>query len=89
MPYIEEKDRERFDDLIETLAREVQTAGELNYVFTRIMHDIIARQGLNYTLLNELVGVLECAKLELYRRIASEYEDVKIQTNGDVHPYKE
>ena len=28
-----------------------------------------------YAHLNEVVGVLECAKLELYRRVASPYED--------------
>jgi hypothetical protein len=41
--------------------------------------------GTNYALLNELIGVLECAKLELYRRVASPYEDEKIQSNGDVY----
>ena len=87
MPYIEEAERGRFDETIGVLAREIETSGELNYVFTRIMHDIINRQGLNYTLLNEMVGVLECAKLELYRRIAADYEDTKRQVNGDVHPF--
>ena len=32
-----------------------------------------------------LVGVLECAKLELYRRLAAPYEDLKIEDNGDVY----
>lgn len=31
-----------------------------------------------------MVGVLECAKLEAYRRIASPHEDKKIDENGDV-----
>jgi len=31
------------------------------------------------------VGVLECAKLELYRRIAAPYEDEKIVETGDVY----
>jgi hypothetical protein len=33
--------------------------------------------------------MLECCKLELYRKIAAPYEDIKIQENGDVliiHP---
>jgi broad-specificity NMP kinase len=33
---------------------------------------------------NAAVGVLECAKLELYRRLVSGYEDTKIIENGDV-----
>lgn len=32
-----------------------------------------------------MVGALECAKLELYRRIAIPYEEQKIQENGDVY----
>jgi len=40
---------------------------------------------MNYRNINELVGVFECAKLELYRRVASPYEDEKIQSNGDVY----
>ena len=32
-----------------------------------------------------MVGVLECAKLELYRRMAAPYEDEKIEDNGDVY----
>ena len=39
---------------------------------------------ISYRNINELIGVLECAKLELYRRVASPYEDEKIQSNGDV-----
>ena len=38
-----------------------------------------------YARINELIGVLECAKLELYRRIAVPYEDTKIAENGDVY----
>jgi hypothetical protein len=41
--------------------------------------------GMSYQNINELIGVLECAKLELYRRVASPYEDEKIQSNGDVY----
>jgi hypothetical protein len=34
---------------------------------------------------NEAIGVLECAKLELYRRVAAPYEDEKIAESGDVY----
>ena len=34
---------------------------------------------------NQLIGVLECAKLELYRRLIAPYEDVKIIDDGDVY----
>jgi len=38
-----------------------------------------------YTTYNEVVGVLECAKLEMYRRAVAPYEDEKIAENGDVY----
>lgn len=33
---------------------------------------------------NEIVGMLECAKMEFYRRNTAPYEDKKIVENGDV-----
>ncbi len=40
---------------------------------------------LRYSKINSLIGVLECAKLELYRRVAAPYENDKIDENGDVY----
>ena len=34
---------------------------------------------------NAAIGVLECAKLELYRRAAATYEDAKLAEHGDVY----
>lgn len=81
MPYIKNEDRSPIlanNDLIED-------AGELNYVITTLINNYIDKNKKCYTTLNEVIGVLECAKLELYRRIAAPYEDVKIQQNGDVY----
>lgn len=61
-------------------------AGELNYILTEILVEYINRKGLRYSTLNEVIGVLECCKLELYRRIISPYEDRKITENGDCYP---
>ena len=57
---------------------------------TRLVDTYLARVAeadgrLRYTHVNEAVGVLECAKLELYRRVAAPYEDEKIAENGDVY----
>ena len=45
--------------------------------------------GLNpkYSKINAIIGILECIKLELYRRVAAPYEDVKAAENGDVPEY--
>ena len=60
------------------------SVGELNYVVSTLMNEHLAKYGCSYSSINELIGVLECAKLELYRRIAAPYEDEKKVANGDV-----
>jgi hypothetical protein len=129
MPYIKQ---ERRNALVE--GAKPETAGELNYAITMVCDAYIAKTGVSYTKLNEVVGVLtravlavqqvsvpvhmdydrtefgrgvnrlawdykqnkkasadevvgvlECAKLEIYRRIAAPYEDKKIVENGDVY----
>lgn len=62
------------------------SAGELNYRITMLCLNYIDMLGKSYKSINEVVGVLECAKLEFYRRLAAPYEDTKIQQNGDVYP---
>lgn len=59
--------------------------GELNYMFTVLIRDYIADHGLSYQVINDIVGALECAKQEFYRRVAIPYEDKKIEENGDVY----
>lgn len=81
MPYIDQDARHHLD-----YGANPVTAGELNYVITRTVEDYIERKGgLNYGNLNEVLGVLTAAQLELYRRLAAPYEDQKINQNGDVY----
>ena len=57
----------------------------MNYLISAIIDQTLTRQGVRYQNLNAIIGALECAKLELYRRVAAPYEDVKITENGDVY----
>lgn len=90
MPYIKPADRNQLDDALSSLAAQIVVqenstqAGILNYSISALFNEVLKTRGLNYRNLNELIGVLECAKLELYRRVASPYEDLKIKENGDV-----
>jgi hypothetical protein len=85
MPYIDQDRRPEVTPFSKSLA---QTPGELNFQITQLALLYIAAQPkLSYTLINEVMGALECAKLELYRRLAAFYEDRKIAENGDVYPY--
>ncbi len=83
MPYIKQEDRRKFDESLAELYP--TTPGELNYIFTALCQLYLVERGLNYVNINEVIGALECCKLELYRRIASPYEDNKISENGDVN----
>ena len=59
-------------------------AGEFNFLVTDLADNCLLAWGLNYANINALIGALECVKLELYRRVAAPYENVKINVNGDV-----
>lgn len=90
MPYIKEEDRMKYQhDLMSLNARltvnDEIPEGELNFLISTVIADLINHYGLNYANANKLMGVLECAKLELYRRLVAPYEDKKIDENGDVY----
>lgn len=59
--------------------------GILNYVITKIVLGVIGDE-LKYGKINDVVGAMECCKMELYRRLAIPYEDQKSIANGDVYP---
>lgn len=82
MPYIKQ---ERRDELFGTYNVGIGNPGELNWAFTQLATEYITKMGLSYTTINDVIGALEGAKLEFYRRVAAPYEDLKIKENGDVY----
>lgn len=84
MPYIEEKDRIGLRTPLENLSPLLCEIGDINYAITKILHDWILRNGICYRNFNQAIGVLECAKLELYRMNAAPYENRKMHENGPV-----
>ena len=63
-----------------------QDPGELNFAITALVDRYLEDKGeIRYAHLNEVIGAIDCAKLELYRRVAAPYEDKKIAENGDVY----
>ena len=59
--------------------------GELNYIITTYLRDYALSKGTSYQTHNDIIGVLECAKQEWYRRCTAPYEDYKCNENGDVY----
>jgi len=83
MPYIRKSQRISIDRVLECL--DSFNEGEFNYIITKLCRRYIDKNGENYKNYNALIGVLECAKLELYRRKISIYEDAKRIENGEVY----
>ena len=81
MPYITQEDR----DLVEQSLEPISTPGQLNYLFTSAIAQYVRDNKLSYQTINDIIGALEGAKLEFYRRIATPYENEKLTTNGDVY----
>lgn len=80
MPYIPQEIRDVLD-----LGDPPGTVGELNYVFTQAIKAYLRHTGLSYQSINDVLGALDGAGKEFYRRVAAPYEDTKIAQNGDVY----
>ena len=98
MPYITEDRREILDRPLHELMHIIKAnpqddggfaipygprAGDLNYIFSMIIKSYLEFGG-SYQAINDVIGALECCKLELYRRQVAPYEDQKIEENGDI-----
>lgn len=77
MPYIKKEAR---NDAL----RGAINAGELNYNVSQTIDFYISNNGVCYQTFNDVIGVLEALKMEVYRRLVAPYEDGKIYKNGDV-----
>ena len=82
MPYIDQNSRMKYDGRLAGTCP--LTCGDLNYCISKLIHYYIQDQGVCYATINEVIGVLECVKTEVYRQIAAPYEDDKKSMNGPV-----
>jgi len=88
MPYIDRKSRAPYQPVIDELAKlvpEDRTArpGHMNYIVSLLI-DRVYGDEMRYADHNEVIGVLNCIALELYRRKTAPYEDEKIVEQGDL-----
>ncbi|MDD2335772.1 MAG: hypothetical protein PHD01_04255 [Geobacteraceae bacterium] len=87
MPYILKEKRAVLDPAIRELADaftnlrdNANFAGNLNYAITKLLFTLYPEP--NYQRFNDMIGALECCKLELYRKKVGPYEDLKEGENG-------
>ena len=81
MPYLRETNRRT---ILEARCDSPQSGAELNFVICKLADAWFTQKGLTYDNINEFFGAVECAKLEITRRIVAPYEDKKIAENSDV-----
>lgn len=100
MPYISEEKRKIIQESLKNITNVLHElnledinsnienrsrSGNLNYIFTYLINEMYNIN--RYYELNDAIGLLECCKLELYRRRVAPYEDIAIKKNGDMPNY--
>lgn len=91
MPYINGTDKANLGHITKNFVdAQILNPGHLNYLITQLCLAYIngtkaSGYAARYQDYNDVVGALEGAKLEFYRRAVSPYEDAKIEENGDVY----
>ncbi len=95
MPYIKQNFRDELYPLIDALATKIneihaknpaQTRdGLLNFSVTEMLNECFPDA--RYTDFNEIIGFIECCKLEYYRKKIGPYEDEKETENGAVRSF--
>lgn len=95
MPYIPQLKRDDLDPAIDQLHEALvklatddennNFEGNMNYSLTRLIR---LCYGTSYEDINDVIGMLECVKLEHYRKIAGPYEDQKEFENGHIDTTK-
>ena len=82
MPYINPETKRI---ILETDEEFEATPGILNFCITECVEAYREEKGDSYTTFNEIIGAIECAKQEFYRRVVVPYEEKKCKDNGDVY----
>jgi hypothetical protein len=87
MPYIKQEDREKFENSLNLLKKDIcsdDSKGELTYILYSISLEWIKKKGKSYTSISSGISSLIDAAEELRRRELNPYEDVKLKENGDI-----
>lgn len=84
MPYLTEGNKEALAPIVEAMAEVgITDPAELNYLVCKATNIFLGDQP-RYRNFNAAMGAIECAKLEIQRRLVAPYEMRKAQQNGDI-----
>ena len=82
MPYTTQQDRWILDQID---GPGIENGGELNYAITTLCARYIEQNGLRYKNISDVVGALEGAKMEFFRKVVNPYEQIKEDENGAIY----
>lgn len=82
MPYIKDTQRRYVLERGRAIA---ENAGELNFQLTALLQLYAEQKGHSYQTYNDISGAMTECLAEFRRRVIVEYEDSKIESNGDVY----
>lgn len=92
MPYITQKERDAKYNLADTsitkeeigmlMGINADNGGQLNYMFSVTIAEYIAKHGLKYDTIQDIMGMIEVAKAEFVSRVVIPYEKLKAIENG-------
>ncbi len=90
MPYITQENRAEFEHIEEMIQDFPPTcAGDIQYMVAILIREYMRNNPYRYQTMNDVMGALNGANLEFYRRYVGPYEDECIGKNGDVKFDKE
>lgn len=84
MPYTKQEDRQKIKILAEEMSYHIDTAGDLTYAITLLMHLEALKKPLSYTNLSRIRASAQDSANEFYRVVMAPYEDKKRKENGPV-----
>lgn len=61
-------------------------SGDMNFIISSIAGEAYLSNK-SYQTINNVIGAIEGSKLEFYRRVAGNHEDLKVIQNKDIEPY--
>ena len=80
MPYLVPDKRKSLDEIIQLMMdMNVSFNGDINYILCKLVRRTVKPSYANF---KNVCGELECCKLEIYRKLVADYEDLKEKENG-------
>ena len=69
--YIDTERRKDISEKVMDIMLKISTKEEYNYAIALLLHSYLQRNGDDYDHVNDIIGILECVKLEIFRTLVT------------------